>query len=123
MIAGFLVFQLLPAPILRLFDASDIMLSIGVPALRIISISFLLGSGSIISISTLQALGKGVQSMMISFTRQLIVLLPVAWLLSLRGTLESIWWAFPIAELVSCALCTLFYLRAYKRKIQPLAEA
>ena len=69
MIAGFLVFQLLPAPILRLFDASDIMLSIGVPALRIISISFLLASGSIISISTLQALGKGVQSMMISFTR------------------------------------------------------
>ena len=121
MIAGFLVFQLLPAPILRLFDASDTMLSIGVPALRIISISFLLASGSIISISTLQALGKGVQSMMISFTRQLIVLLPVAWLLSLRGTLESIWWAFPIAELVAVVLCTVFLKHVYHKEIAPPA--
>ncbi len=122
MIAGFLVFQLLPAPILRLFDASDIMLSIGVPALRIISISFLLASGSIISISTLQALGKGVQSMMISFTRQLIVLLPVAWLLSLRGTLESIWWAFPIAEVVTLALSVFLLAHAYRTLVKPMPD-
>ncbi|MCQ5028614.1 MATE family efflux transporter [Flavonifractor sp. DFI.6.63] len=122
MIAGFLVFQLLPAPILRLFDASDTMLSIGVPALRIISISFLLASGSIISISTLQALGKGVQSMMISFTRQLIVLLPVAWLLSLRGTLESIWWAFPIAEVVTLALSVFLLARAYRTLVKPMPD-
>ena len=122
MIAGFLVFQLLPAPILRLFDASDIMLSIGVPALRIISISFLLASGSIISISTLQALGKGVQSMTISFTRQLIVLLPVAWLLSLRGTLESIWWAFPIAEVVTLALSVFLLARAYRTLVKPMPD-
>ena len=122
MIAGFLVFQLLPAPILRLFDASDTMLSIGVPALRIISISFLLASGSIISISTLQALGKGVQSMMISFTRQLIVLLPVAWLLSLRGTLESIWWAFPIAEVVTLALSVFLGARAYRTLVKPMPD-
>ena len=122
MIAGFLVFQLLPAPILRLFDASDIMLSIGVPALRIISISFLLASGSIISISTLQALGKGVQSMLISFTRQLIVLLPVAWLLSLRGTLESIWWAFPIAEVVTLALSVFLLARAYRTLVKPMPD-
>ena len=122
MIAGFWVFQLLPAPILRLFDASDTMLSIGVPALRIISISFLLASGSIISISTLQALGKGVQSMMISFTRQLIVLLPVAWLLSLRGTLESIWWAFPIAEVVTLALSVFLLARAYRTLVKPMPD-
>ncbi|WP_352408653.1 MATE family efflux transporter [Lawsonibacter hominis] len=122
MIAGFLVFQLLPAPILRLFDASDTMLSIGVPALRIISISFLLASGSIISISTLQALGKGVQSMLISFTRQLIVLLPVAWLLSLRGTLESIWWAFPIAEVVTLALSVFLLARAYRTLVKPMPD-
>lgn len=122
MIAGFLVFQLLPAPILCLFDASDTMLSIGVPALRIISISFLLASGSIISISTLQALGKGVQSMMISFTRQLIVLLPVAWLLSLRGTLESIWWAFPIAEVVTLALSVFLLARAYRTLVKPMPD-
>ena len=122
MIAGFLVFQLLPAPILRLFDASDTMLSIGVPALRIISISFLLASGSIISISTLQALGKGVQSMMISFTRQLIVLLPVAWLLSLRGTLESIWWAFPIAEVVTLALSVFLLAHAYRTLVKPMPD-
>lgn len=122
MIAGFLVFQLLPAPILRLFDASDTMLSIGVPALRIISISFLLASGSIISISTLQALGKGVQSMTISFTRQLIVLLPVAWLLSLRGTLESIWWAFPIAEVVTLALSVFLLAHAYRTLVKPMPD-
>ena len=122
MIAGFLVFQLLPAPILRLFDASDTMLSIGVPALRIISISFLLASGSIISISTLQALGKGVQSMLISFTRQLIVLLPVAWLLSLRGPLESIWWSFPIAEVVTLALSVFLLARAYRTLVKPMPD-
>ena len=122
MIAGFLVFQLLPAPILRLFDASDTMLSIGVPALRIISIGFLLASGSIISISTLQALGKGVQSMTISFTRQLIVLLPVAWLLSLRGTLESIWWAFPIAEVVTLALSVFLLAHAYRTLVKPMPD-
>ena len=122
MIAGLLVFQLLPAPILRLFDASDTMLSIGVPALRIISISFLLASGSIISISTLQALGKGVQSMTISFTRQLIVLLPVAWLLSLRGTLESIWWAFPIAEVVTLALSVFLLAHAYRTLVKPMPD-
>ena len=122
MIAGFLVFQLLPAPILRLFDASDTMLSIGVPALRIISISFLLASGSIISISTLQALGKGVQSRTISFTRQLIVLLPVAWLLSLRGTLESIWWAFPIAEVVTLALSVFLLAHAYRTLVKPMPD-
>ena len=122
MIAGFLVFQLLPAPILRLFDASDTMLSIGVPALRIISISFLLASGSIISISTLQALGKGVQSMTISFTRQLIVLLPVAWLLSLSGTLESIWWAFPLAEVVTLALSVFLLAHAYRTLVKPMPD-
>ena len=122
MIAGFLVFQLLPAPILRLFDASDTMLSIGVPALRIISISFLLASGCIISITTLQALGKGVQSMTISFTRQLIVLLPVAWLLSLRGTLESIWWAFPIAEVVTLALSVFLLAHAYRTLVKPMPD-
>lgn len=104
------------------FPFQNLMISIGVPALRIISISFLLASGSIISISTLQALGKGVQSMMISFTRQLIVLLPVAWLLSLRGTLESIWWAFPIAEVVTLALSVFLLARAYRTLVKPMPD-
>ena len=99
------------------------MQALGVSALRIISVHFLIAAYSIVISSVFQALGDGMPSLIISVARQLVVLLPAAWLLSLTGQVNNVWWAFPIAELVSCALCTLFYLRAYKRKIQPLAEA
>lgn len=120
MVAGFLVFQLIPDKIFLLFNADANMLSIGVPALRIISLCFPLAGFNIVTSSTFQALGMGMQSMSTSIVRQLIFLLPSAWLLSLSGNVNLVWWAFPIAELASTALCTLFFIMAYRRIIKPL---
>ncbi|MCI9165308.1 MAG: MATE family efflux transporter, partial [Oscillospiraceae bacterium] len=99
MVLGFAAFQLLPGPLLSIFEASDYMLSIGETALGVISFHFLLAGFSIVASSTFQALGHGVLSLVISLVRQLVVLLPAAWLLSLSGRLELVWWAFPLAEL------------------------
>ena len=101
MLIGFAVFQLLPDFLLGFFDASEDMLRIGGPGLRIISVSFLLAGVSVICSSACQAFGFGMYSLYISVARQLVVLVPVAWLLSLSGSVDSVWWSFPIAELVS----------------------
>ena len=101
MLLGFAIFQLLPGTLLGFFEASEDMLRIGRPALSIISVSFLLAGVSIICSSACQAFGFGMYSLYISVARQLIVLVPVAWLMSLTGRLDSVWWSFPIAELVS----------------------
>lgn len=122
MIVGTIIMQIFPAQLLKLFDASDNMLSIGVTALRIISIHFFFAGFDIIIISSLQALGKGLSSMLISFTRQLVVLLPVAYLLSLTGKLDAIWWAFPIAEIFSIMASLFFLRRAYNAEIKPMAD-
>ncbi len=120
MLVGVLVFELFPVPLLRLFNASDEMLSIGVKALRIIAIHFPLAAISIILGSVFQALGKGVQSMVISFVRQLIFLLPAAWLLSLTGNINNIWWAFPIAEVLSLIICIILFAGVYNKEIKNL---
>lgn len=120
MILGFAAFQLIPQVLLSFFEPTDYMLQIGKPALRIISISFLLAGFGIVSSSTFQALGHGMLSLIISLVRQLMVLLPVAWLLSLSGRLELVWWAFPIAELFSGALCVVFHRYVYRREVEPL---
>ena len=120
MFIGFLVMQIFPAQLFGMFEASDDMLAIGVPALRIISTHFLVAGFCIISGSTFQALGNGVFSMIISVARQLVVLLPAAYLLSLTGTLNLIWLAFPIAELMSVVLSSFFLYRIYKKVIKPL---
>lgn len=122
MIAGIIIMQLFPAQLLKLFDASDNMLSIGVTALRIISTHFFFAGFDIIIISSLQALGRGLSSMLVSFTRQLVVLLPVAYLLSLTGKLDAIWWAFPIAEIFSILASLFFLRRAYNAEIKPMAD-
>ncbi len=108
MAVGLLVFQLAPQFLLGLFNASDHMLSIGVVALRTISLGFLFAAFGIVSSSLFQALGNGVYSMLVSLTRQMIVLLPVAWLLAQTGNLNLVWLAFPVAEIVSFALSLLF---------------
>ena len=123
MLVGFALMQFLAAPILGIFEASPDMLAIGVPALRIISICFIPAGFNIICSSTFQALGNGVLSMIISFVRQLVVLLPAAFLLSLTGVVTAVWWAFPIAELASLALCSTFLVYIYRRVIRPLGEA
>ena len=120
MVVGVTIFQLFPHLLLGLFDASDYMLEIGVPALRIICLSFLLAGFGIVSSSFFQALGHGVLSLIISLVRQLIVLLPAAWLLSLSGQLGLVWWAFPIAEIFSGILSVLFLLYAYRTEVKPM---
>ena len=114
MFLGFLAFQMFPAMLLALFDASAEMTAIGVPALRTISISFLLAGFCIISGSVCQAVGNPMYSMVVSVCRQLVVLLPVAWLLSQTGRLELVWWSVPIAEIASVTLSAIFLRRTVR---------
>ena len=122
MAVGMVIFLTIPDVLLGFFEADDEMLEIGVPALRIISAHFVLASFSIIMISTLQGLSKGIYSMIVSFSRQIIVLLPAAYVLSKCFGLSAIWWAFPIAEVVSMTLCALFLAKTYRKMIKPLED-
>ena len=114
MCLGFLAFQTSPGLLLSLFDASPEMTAIGVPALRTISISFLLAGFCIIAGSVCQAVGNPLYSMVVSVCRQLVVLLPAAWLLSRTGRLELVWWSFPIAEIASVTLSAIFLRRTVR---------
>lgn len=107
MLVGFILFQLFPQTLLGMFDASKDMLAIGIPALRTISYHFLLAGFSIITISMFQAVGNGLYSLYVSVARQLVVLIPAAFLLSLTGNLNAIWLSFPIAEVGSVIACLL----------------
>ncbi|MBQ7858541.1 MAG: MATE family efflux transporter [Faecalibacterium sp.] len=120
---GFLLFQFAPNTLLSLFAANETMLAIGVPALRTISWSFLLAGMCIIFGSSFQALGQGMNSLYTSLSRQIVVLLPVAFLLSRFGDVTLVWLAFPIAELASTAMSVLFMRRTYKNIILPLGNA
>ena len=110
MFIGIMLFQFMPDVLLRLFDASDHMLEIGIPALRVISLSFAFAGICIVISSSLQALGHGFLSMMISITRQLIILLPSAYILAKIGGIHAVWWSFNIAEIGSLTLSLLFFL-------------
>ena len=124
MLVGFALFQLIPHVFLRLFmaegETAGDMLTIGVPALRTISINFVFAGVSVVASSVFQALGHGVLSLIVSVVRQLVVLLPVAFLLSQSGVLDLVWLAFPISEIFSLVLCTLFLRRVYLHEIKPL---
>ena len=120
MLAGFLVFQLFPDLLLSIFNPSDEFLRIGRSALRIISFCFPAAAFGIALSASFQALGDGIYSTITSLCRQLLVLLPAAYLLSLTGEVTNVWWAFPIAECASLCVTLLLYLRIYKRKIKPL---
>ena len=122
MLVGFCIFQFLPDKLLRLFAASDAMLAIGVPALRIICPHFLLAGAGIVLSSVFQALGNGVFSLTVSICRQLVVLIPAAWLLSRTGEVNMVWWAFIIAEVASLALSLVFMARINRTVIVPLSE-
>lgn len=118
MFCGLIIFQTIPNVLLRLFDASDAMLAIGVPALRTISYSFIFAGFGIVCGTAFQALGSATYSMMVSIARQLVVLLPAAYLLSLTGKVENVWWAFPIAELMSLSMTIFFLLRINRNVIR-----
>lgn len=116
MTCGMLVFWMFPEQLLSIFSASTEMLRIGVPALRIIAINFPFAGYAIMRGAIFQAFGKSVYSMNISIVRQLVVLLPVAWLLSLSGEVTLVWWAFPIAEVLGTTMSVL-YTKRIRRKI------
>ena len=120
MLIGLAVFQLIPGDLLRLFDASEDMLAIGIPALRIISLSFTFAGFCVVSSSVFQALGHGFLSLMFSLIRQLVVLLPAAYILSRFRVLNLVWWSFPIAEVAGVILCIFFLMYAYRKEIKPI---
>ena len=122
MIIGLIIFQTIPDVLLRLFDASDDMLSIGVAALRTISYSYLLAGFCIICGTAFQALGRAWYSMIVSIARQLVVLLPAAYLLSLSGNVNYVWWSFPIAELMSLVVTVFFLMRINRQVIQHIGD-
>ena len=120
MLCGTLAFELMPEVLLRLFNASDDMLMIGIPALRIIAIHFPLAACGIVMGSIFQAFSQSFYSLIVSLGRQLVVLIPVAWLLSLSGSVHNVWWCFFIAKLVSLMLSICFFRKVYRKKVAPL---
>lgn len=122
MLTGLFVFRVFPDQLFMLFDASETMLAIGIPALRTISISFIFAGFCIVCGSVFQALGNGVYSMVVSIARQLIVLLPAAYLLSRLGNVDYVWWSFPIAEIASLSMTIIFMVMISRKVICHIGE-
>ena len=117
---GTLIFEVFPTQLLAMFSPNEEMLEIGIPALRIIAIHFPIAAIGITFTSVFQAFGRGFLSMCVSFIRQIFALLPSAWLLSLTGNINNIWWAFVIAELFSLLACIFAMKNVYKTQIKQL---
>lgn len=124
MLLGMTLMQVVPDMLLGIFESDESIIALGRAALRTISLSFPLASICIVLGSVFQALGNGVYSMIVSIARQLIVLVPAAYLLALTGVLDNVWWAFPLAELMSLAVSIIMFVRIYKNKISkvPLGD-
>ena len=122
MVTGFLAFQLIPDLLLGMFNPSDAFLEIGRVCLRTISWSFPIAAIAITLGASFQALGNGMYATITSLGRQMMVLLPVAYLMSLTGNINLVWLSYPIAELASGALTLFFFLRIYRQKIKPLFQ-
>ena len=126
MTAGTIIFQTVPQFLLRLFNANDTMIAVGVPALRIISLSFPIAAICIAMGGAFQATGRSVYSMVVSFVRQLIFLIPAAFVLALigqnTGNSDLVWWSYPIAEIVSLAVTLLFYFRLNRTILSKLPD-
>lgn len=120
MLVGLVIIQTMPGALLKMFNASEQMLAIGIPALRIISVSFVFAGFSIIASSTFQALGNGVFSMLVSFVRQLVFLLPAAFILSRLGNIDLVWLSFPIAEIAAVIVSAVFLKYLYNKVIKNL---
>ena len=122
MVTGAVVFGGWPQVLLGMFKPSENFLAIGCTALRIISLSFPLAAPCVILSACFQALGKGTYSAIVSLSRQLIVLLPVAYLLSLSGNLDLVWWSYPIAEVMSFSMTAFLFIRIYRARIKPIYQ-
>ncbi|MBQ2764801.1 MAG: MATE family efflux transporter, partial [Firmicutes bacterium] len=117
MIVGVILFMFFPEPLLRMFSASDAMIAMGIPALRRISLCFFFAGICIILGSVFQALGNGSYTLIVSVMRQMVVLLPAAFLLAKYFGLDAVWWSFPIAEVMSLTVTTICFLRIKKQII------
>ena len=126
MVFGTVLFWVIPGPLLKIFDATDTMLSVGIPALRIISISFCMAGACIALGASFQALGRSLYSMITSIVRQLVFLIPIAYVLARYGASvgnsDLVWWCYPLAEIFSLTLTLVFFSRMYKTIIAPLPE-
>jgi putative MATE family efflux protein len=120
MMLGLAAFQLMPEVLLSLFNASDTFMAVGTKALRTISLHFPVAAFCIALGASFQALGNGIYSTITALCRQMVALLPAAYLLSLTGNVDAVWWSFPIAELVSLAATLFFFTRIYRKKIKPM---
>ena len=120
MALGLVLMQIFPEQLLLLFNAEEEMLEIGTVALRIISLSFTFAGVCIVTGSTFQALGFGTYTMITSICRQLVVLLPAAYLFSLSGNLNLVWWAFPLAEIMSVLVTAIMFIRINKNVISKI---
>ena len=122
MMLGLLAFQLIPGMLLGLFNASETFMAVGKRALGTISFHFPLAAVCIALSASFQAMGNGIYSTITSLCRQMVALLPAAYLLSLSGEVNNVWWAFPIAEFMSLAATLFFFARIYRKKIKPLQQ-
>ena len=126
MLLGMSIFLSIPRTLLKIFDATDTLLAVGVPALRIISLSFCMAGASIALTSAFQALGKSLYSMIISIIRQLVFLVPLAYILARYGAGigndDLVWWSYPIAEIAALTVSLLFFRHMYKTLIAKLPE-
>lgn len=126
MILGMVIFQLFPGPLLKIFKATDTMMSVGIPALRIISLSFCMAGACIALGGCFQALGKSMYSLIVSFIRQLVLLIPVAFVLAQighsMGNDNLVWWCYPIAEIFSLLVSLLCFRRLHRTLISKLPE-
>ena len=126
MVVGMALFLLIPGPLLQIFEASDTLLAAGIPALRIISLSFCMAGACIALGSSFQALGKSLYSMVISIVRQLVFLVPIAYVLARYGASVGndnlVWWCYPIAEVSSLILTLVFFRHVYKTMIAKIPE-
>ena len=120
MVVGTIIFWAIPKQLFTFFKPTAYMLQIGIPALRIISLSFPIAALCIAMGSMFQAFSKSKYSLIVSIGRQLVVLIPVAWLLSKTGNVQNVWWAFPIAEGMSFAISFYFYKRLNRNIVMQL---
>ncbi len=128
MLAGFAIFQIMPDKLMGIFGSTggadaEALVKMGVTAMRTVSIHFPLAAVGIALGASFQGLGNGIYSTVTSLTRQLVVLVPAAYLLSLTGSVDMVWWSFPIAEVASMLFSILFFIRIYKQKIKPLYQS
>lgn len=114
-VIGFAVFQIIPDKLLMIFNASESVLAIGVVALRVIAVSFLFAGFDIIGGTVFQAIGNPIHSLLMSVLRQLVIILPAAYLLSLLGTVDAVWWSYPIAEAISFVFCLVCMKKTLKK--------